>query len=285
MKLLQFRLFNDLSGTIRIGYLLGNEVYEWNTELTMRALIVSMQNEPLRENILPVRATHVLEEVELLAPVHDPEKFLFIGLNYHDHVIESGMELPKVPVLFAKFNNSIVADRSEITIPESVTQCDYEVELAVVIGKQASHVNEEDAWDYVLGYTIVNDVSARDIQLSEGQWTRGKAIDGFGPMGPWIVTKESLADPHALSLSLRLNGRVMQDSRTEELIFKIPFLVHFLSQTMTLSPGDIICTGTPPGVGMGRDPQVWLQDGDVTEATVEGIGTLTNRFRSHPLKR
>nr|WP_306813142.1 fumarylacetoacetate hydrolase family protein [Paenibacillus soyae] len=219
-----------------------------------------------------------LEDVKLLPPLTNPEKIICIGLNYYDHVIESNMEVPKVPVLFPKFNNCLAGNDDEIVIPWEVEQCDYEVELAVVIGKTAKRIPLESAMDYVFGYTIMNDVSARNIQLNEPQWTRGKAIDGFAPLGPWIVTADELPEPGRLEISLRLNGETMQQSSTKELIFDIPYLVSFLSNTMTLKPGDVISTGTPPGVGMGRRPQVWLKPGDVVEASVEGIGTLRNTF-------
>ncbi|RIX50337.1 FAA hydrolase family protein [Paenibacillus nanensis] len=219
-----------------------------------------------------------LDEVKLLPPITDPEKIICIGLNYYDHVLESQMEVPKVPVLFPKYNNCLAGHGDEIVIPSEVTQCDYEVELAVVVGKTAKRVPVESALDYVYGYTILNDVSARDIQLHEPQWTRGKTIDGFAPTGPWIVTADEISNPGQLGISLKLNGEAMQASNTKELIFDIPYLISFLSRTLTLQPGDIISTGTPPGVGMGRKPPVWLKDGDVVEATVEGIGTLRNTF-------
>ncbi|SDE10279.1 2-keto-4-pentenoate hydratase/2-oxohepta-3-ene-1,7-dioic acid hydratase (catechol pathway) [Paenibacillus sp. UNCCL117] len=219
-----------------------------------------------------------LEEVRLKAPLHNPDKLIFVGLNYRDHAEESKMAVPQVPVLFAKYANSIVGPDEDVIIPAEVRQCDYEVELAVVIGRTARNVPIEDAMDYVFGYTIINDVSARDIQLNEGQWTRGKAIDTFAPMGPCVATCDIIPDPHRLQLSLMLNGQTMQDSNTKELIFDIPYLVSFLSRTITLSPGDIISTGTPPGVGMGRKPPVWLKHGDETAAFVQGIGTLANRY-------
>ncbi|MDR6553203.1 fumarylacetoacetate hydrolase family protein [Paenibacillus qinlingensis] len=223
-------------------------------------------------------ALYPLEDVKLASPLTDPEKIICIGLNYHDHVIESNMQVPKVPVLFPKYNNCLIGHEDFVTIPREVSQCDYEVELAVVIGRTTKRVTKEDAMDYVFGYTVLNDVSARDIQLNEPQWTRGKAIDGFAPTGPWIVTSDEIATPGSLNISLTLNGQVMQNSNTKELIFDIPHLVSFLSNTITLQPGDIISTGTPPGVGMGRKPQVWLKPGDVVEATIEGIGTLRNTF-------
>jgi 2-keto-4-pentenoate hydratase/2-oxohepta-3-ene-1,7-dioic acid hydratase in catechol pathway len=221
-------------------------------------------------------------EVRLEAPIHNPEKMIFVGLNYYDHAAESNMAVPEVPVLFPKYANSIVGPEDDVIIPEEVSQCDYEVELAVVIGRKTKRVSPAEAMEAVFGYTIVNDVSARDIQLAEGQWTRGKAIDTFAPIGPCIVTKDAIADPGELDLSLILNGSTMQLANTRDLIFDIPYLISFLSRTMTLMPGDIVSTGTPPGVGLGRKPPVWLEDGDVTEARVQGIGSLRNRYVREP---
>lgn len=265
-------LWDNASGTVRAISSEGGSMRAWIARCVESGEGLLRYQEPSDASRIPV------DQVRLLAPVHDPEKLIFVGLNYHDHAKESGMDVPKVPVLFPKYNNSIVGPDDEVMIPAEVQQCDYEVELAVVIGRTAKNVPLEQAMEHVFGYTIINDVSARDLQLHEGQWTRGKAIDTFAPMGPCIVTKEDIPNPQSLRLSLSLNGQVMQDSTTKELIFDVPYLVSFLSRTITLSPGDIISTGTPPGVGMGRDPQVWLQHGDITEAVVEGIGTLRNRY-------
>ncbi|MDG0792684.1 fumarylacetoacetate hydrolase family protein [Cohnella ginsengisoli] len=280
MKLVQFYDRQDEARKLQVGVLKGeDEVVALNVKGTMRDVIESGDVEALAQG-----AAYRLSDVKLLSPLTDPEKIVCIGLNYHDHVIESNMQVPKVPVLFPKYNNCLTGHEDEVAIPAEVTQCDYEVELAVVIGKTAKRVPLESAMDYVFGYTVLNDVSARDIQLNEPQWTRGKAIDGFAPTGPWIVTADEILDPGKLGISLKLNGATMQDSNTKELIFDIPYLVSFLSNTMTLRPGDIISTGTPPGVGMGKKPQVWLKPGDVVEATVEGIGTLRNTFVSERIR-
>ncbi|QJD82901.1 fumarylacetoacetate hydrolase family protein [Cohnella herbarum] len=274
MKLLQFYHLQDEARKLQVGLLKGDStVVALSTAGTVRDVIRESDIYSLQEG-----ASYRLDEVKLLSPLTDPEKIICIGLNYHDHVIESNMQVPKVPVLFPKYNNCLTGHDDEVVIPAEVSQCDYEVELAVVIGKTAKRVPLESAMDYVFGYTVLNDVSARDIQLNEPQWTRGKAIDGFAPMGPWIVTADEIENPGNLSISLKLNGETMQNSNTKELIFNIPYLVSFLSNTITLQPGDIISTGTPPGVGMGRKPQVWLKPGDVVEATIEGIGTLRNTF-------
>lgn len=276
MKLVQYRLRRDATNERRVGLL-------DDARRTVRAIAgASSTKELLRLGQGPDGWTlgpeHAVEQIVLEAPIHDPDKMIFVGLNYYDHAVESNMAVPSVPVIFPKYANSIVGPEADVVIPAEVEQCDYEVELAVVIGKTAKRVPIERAMDVVFGYTIVNDVSARDIQLHEGQWTRGKAIDTFAPLGPFLATKDEIPDPHALAISLRLNGEDMQRSNTKELIFSIPYLISFLSRTITLSPGDVISTGTPPGVGMGKKPPVWLKDGDVTEAFVQGLGTLSNRF-------
>ncbi|CAI6067228.1 fumarylacetoacetate hydrolase family protein [Cohnella sp. JJ-181] len=280
MKLVQFYERQDETRRIQVGVLKGEDgIVALNAAGTMRDVIRAGDVQALKKG-----TAYRLADVKLLSPLTDPEKIICIGLNYHDHVIESNMQVPKVPVLFPKYNNCLAGHDDEVAIPAEVTQCDYEVELAVVIGKTAKRVPLESAMDYVFGFTVLNDVSARDIQLNEPQWTRGKAIDGFAPTGPWIVTADEIAHPGSLDISLKLNGETMQASNTKELIFDIPYLISFLSNTMTLQPGDIISTGTPPGVGMGKKPQVWLKPGDVVEATVEGIGTLRNTFVSERIR-
>lgn len=215
-------------------------------------------------------------DVVLLAPVPRPGKLICIGLNYRDHAIESKMPIPERPVVFSKFSSSVIGPGEAVVVPSKSEQVDYEAELAVVIGRRAKNVSREQAYDYVLGYTIVNDVSARDFQFADGQWQRGKSCDTFAPMGQWIVTTDEIPDPHTLSIKLRLNGQTMQDSNTNQLIFGVPELIAFLSESITLEPGDVIATGTPPGVGFARKPPVFLKSGDVMEVEIEGIGTLTS---------
>jgi 2-keto-4-pentenoate hydratase/2-oxohepta-3-ene-1,7-dioic acid hydratase in catechol pathway len=186
------------------------------------------------------------------------------------------MAVPKSPVTFSKYVTSVVGPGTPIRLPAVSSQVDYEAELAVVIGRRAKHVSVEAAWDHVLGYTNLNDVSARDLQFADGQWQRGKSCDTFAPMGPAIVTRDGLADPHKLRIQLRVNGTTLQDSSTEQLIFGIDHVVSFLSQTITLEPGDVIATGTPPGVGFARKPPIFLKPGDVVEVEVEGLGVLSN---------
>jgi len=214
--------------------------------------------------------------VMLHAPVPRPGKILCIGLNYRDHATEQGVELPKRPLLFSKFVTCVQRPGGPIRIPRGSTQTDYEAELGVVIGKRASSVRVEDAMDYVLGYCCFHDVSARDFQFADGQWQRGKSCDTFAPFGDYVATADEIADPHALRIQLRLNGATMQDSSTAQLVFRIPELIASISENVTLEPGDVIATGTPPGVGFARKPPVYLKAGDVCEVEIEGLGVLRN---------
>jgi 2-keto-4-pentenoate hydratase/2-oxohepta-3-ene-1,7-dioic acid hydratase in catechol pathway len=208
------------------------------------------------------------------APVPRPGKLICIGLNYRDHAAESNMPIPERPVVFSKFPTAVIAPGEPVVVPSTSQQVDYEAELAVVIGRRAKHVIAADAYNYVLGYTCFNDVSARDFQFADGQWQRGKSCDTFAPMGQTIVTTDEIPDPHKLSIKLILNGKTMQDSNTNQLIFGVPELIEFLSATITLEPGDVIATGTPPGVGFARKPPVFLQPGDDMDVVIEGIGGL-----------
>ena len=210
------------------------------------------------------------------APVPRPGKLICIGLNYRDHAAESNMPIPERPVIFSKFSTCVIAPGEPVVIPPSSQQVDYEAELAVVIGKRAKQVKASRAMDYVLGYTAFNDVSARDFQFADGQWQRGKSCDTFAPMGQRIVTTDTITDPHKLSIKLILNGQTMQDSNTDQLIFGVPELIEFLTESITLEPGDVIATGTPPGVGFARKPPVFLKPGDEMEVQIEGIGSLGN---------
>ncbi len=211
-----------------------------------------------------------------LAPVPRPGKIICIGLNYRDHAAESRMPIPEHPIVFSKFPTCVVAPGEHVVLPAASTQVDYEAELAVVIGRRARNVGADRALDYVLGYTAFNDVSARDFQFSDGQWQRGKSCDTFAPMGPQIITTDVITDPHKLSIKFLLNGRTMQDSNTDQLIFGVPELVEFISRTTTLEPGDVIATGTPAGVGFARKPPVFLRPGDNMEVVIDSIGTLNN---------
>lgn len=215
-------------------------------------------------------------DITLKAPVLHPEKLIGIGLNYRDHAEESKIPIPKSPLLFGMYANAITGPDSPIVIPPATTQVDYEAEFAVVIGSRASRVSVDDAIHYVAGYTIVNDVSARDLQFGDKQWTRGKSVDTFAPMGPCLVTRSDLGSGDGLGIQLRLNGETLQKSNTRNLIFNVPALVSHISQTMTLEPGDVISTGTPSGVGYVRNPPIFLKHGDIVEIEVEGIGVLRN---------
>jgi 2-keto-4-pentenoate hydratase/2-oxohepta-3-ene-1,7-dioic acid hydratase in catechol pathway len=217
-----------------------------------------------------------LADIRLLAPVPRPGKLICIGLNYKDHAAESNMALPASPVTFSKYGTAVTHPAAPVYLPAVSGQVDYEAELAVVIGRRARHVTRERAYEHVLGYTNLNDVSARDLQFADKQWQRGKSCDSFAPMGPAIVTADEIPDPHVLRIRLRLNGEVMQDSSTAQLIFGVDQLIAFLSETVTLEPGDVIATGTPSGVGFARKPPVYLKPGDIMEVEVQGLGVLSN---------
>ena len=219
------------------------------------------------------------DEIELFAPVPRPGKLICIGLNYRDHAIESKMAIPERPIVFSKFTTSIVADNQAVSLPPNSQKTDYEAELAVIIGRKAKNVLSENAFDYVFGYTNLNDVSEREFQFADSQWQRGKSCDTFAPMGKFIATKDEIPNPHNLSIKFRLNGETLQDSNTNQLIFDIPALIEFLSETITLEPGDIVATGTPPGVGFARNPPIFLKTGDLMEVEVEGLGVLRNSVR------
>ena len=217
-----------------------------------------------------------LASVKLLAPIPRPPKILAVGLNYRDHAVESKMELPAVPVVFAKFTTSVIGPGDPIVLPRITEKPDYEAEFAIVIGRRAKRVTRENWQDYVFGYTIMNDVSARDIQLSTSQWSLGKSLDTFAPLGPHIVTADEVGDPQALDIQLSIGGEVLQHSNTRHLIFGVAHLMEYISGIVTLEPGDIISTGTPAGVGLGRSPQRWLRPGEEVVIEIEKIGTLRN---------
>ncbi len=224
----------------------------------------------------PAGATFALASVKLCAPIPNPPKILCMGLNYRDHAMEAKLEIPKVPVIFPKYNNTIIGPGENIVLPKNSRKPDYEAELGFVIGKGGRHIEAGKWRDHVFGYLNCNDVSARDFQTAVSQWTMGKNFDTFAPMGPWIVTADEVADPHNLDISLTLNGERMQNSNTRELIFKIPETIEFLSSVMTLEPGDIVLTGTPAGVGFGHRPPRWLTPGAEVVVSVEGLGELRN---------
>jgi 2-keto-4-pentenoate hydratase/2-oxohepta-3-ene-1,7-dioic acid hydratase in catechol pathway len=235
------------------------------------ALLAVHQKSPQRA----VVAAYRVDEIEFL-PAVNSSKILAIGRNYSDHAKEGGAEPPKAPMIFNKLPNTLNAHEAPIVLPTITDKVDYEAELGVVIGRRAKQVSEAEALDYVFGYTLMNDITARDIQRGDGQWTRGKGLDTFGPLGPFITTRDEIPDVHNLNIQGLLNGEVMQSSNTSRMIFNIPYLISYISQGITLEPGDVISSGTPEGVGAFRTPPVWLKAGDVCEVRIEKLGTLRN---------
>lgn len=226
----------------------------------------------LHKSMLP----RVPADARLGCPVARPSKIVCIGLNYAKHAKETNATVPTEPVLFFKSTTAITGPFDNITIPKNSEKTDWEVELAFIVGKKASYVEEKDAMDYIAGYALHNDVSERAFQLERsGTWDKGKGCDTFAPIGPWLVTTDEITDPHNLGLWLKLNGKIMQDGNTDDLIFNIPFILSYVSQFMTLLPGDIISTGTPAGVGLGFTPNIYLKPGDVIELGIDGLGTST----------
>ncbi|MGA0374187.1 MAG: fumarylacetoacetate hydrolase family protein [Flavobacteriaceae bacterium] len=214
-------------------------------------------------------------------PICRPSKIVCVGLNYAKHAQESGMEVPSEPVLFFKSSSAIVGPYDEVILPKNSKKSDWEVELAVVIGAKASYVNEKNAMNHVAGYLLHNDISEREFQLERsGQWVKGKSCDTFAPLGPFMATTDEIKDPHKLHMWLKLNGKTMQDSNTSDLIFGIPKLVSYISEFMTLLPGDVISTGTPFGVGLGLDPQIFLKEGDEMELGIEGLGISKQKVKA-----
>jgi 2-keto-4-pentenoate hydratase/2-oxohepta-3-ene-1,7-dioic acid hydratase in catechol pathway len=232
-----------------------------------------------RELLGEAQGDIALDSVKLLAPIPNPSKVIAIGLNYMDHIREANIGVPELATMFCKYPSSIIGNDAEICWSGKLTQqVDYEAELAVVIGKTARNVGEANAYDHIAGYMNCNDVSARDLQFRPGdQWLRGKCLDSFCPLGPYLVTRDEISDPHELSIQCELNGRLMQDSNTSEMVYRIPYLIEYLSQAFTLLPGDVIATGTPHGVGAFRQPPIWLKQGDIVAVKIEGLGVLSNR--------
>jgi 2-keto-4-pentenoate hydratase/2-oxohepta-3-ene-1,7-dioic acid hydratase in catechol pathway len=288
MKLVTYSL-NDKS---HLGVVRGDAVIDVNAASegklpdNMREFL--QQGEPamaLARELLEKSTTTVsLHDVTLLAPIRNPSKVVAIGLNYMDHCRETGTPPPTTPVIFTKFTTAIVGPGAAIRWDPALTsKVDYEAELAVVFGKVTRRVSKDEALDYVAGYMNANDVSAREIQRGDGQWVRGKSLDTFCPLGPSLVTADKVPDPQALNIRSTLNGQVMQESNTREMIFDIPTLIEFASRAFTLLPGDVLITGTPHGVGIGRTPPVFMKDGDVVSVEVEGLGVLTNRCEEERL--
>ncbi len=227
----------------------------------------------------PASAMHERKTVALKAVILNPGKIICIGLNYRDHAAETHQSLPEVPVVFTKYPNTLIGSGEAIVLPRVTQSVDYEAELAVVMGKRGRYITEAEAMDYVAGYSVFNDISARDYQMRTSQWTIGKTFDTFGPFGPALVTADEIADPHALTIRLSIGSEVLQDSNTRELIFSIPQLIAYLSSVMTLEPGDVIATGTPAGVGFTRKPPRFLHAGETVRVEIESIGVLENPVR------
>jgi 2-keto-4-pentenoate hydratase/2-oxohepta-3-ene-1,7-dioic acid hydratase in catechol pathway len=237
------------------------------------AVIAAGMAEPERGNTF---TAHRLDKVRLHAPLLNPPRIFAIGLNYRLHAIESGLAIPTAPVVFFKMHTAIVGPGEPIILPVNSTQPDYEAELAFVIGRGGFRIPASEWRNHVYGYTIVNDVSARDVQSATSQWSLAKSFPTFCPMGPTIVTADEIADPHALKIGLSIDGEILQDSSTSDLVFKIPELIEYISSITPLLPGDIVSTGTPSGVGAGRTPKRWLRPGETVTVSVEGLGSLTN---------
>jgi acylpyruvate hydrolase len=225
---------------------------------------------------LPLQCWAALDEARLLAPLPRPGKIVCLGRNYRDHIEEQGAKAPEKPLLFSKASTCVIGPGQKIVIPHGSVKVDYEGELAIIVGSRVKNVGEEEASPAIYGYTILNDVTEREMQFGEKQWFRGKSPDTFAPMGPWIVTADEIGDPLSMELTTRVNSEVRQSASTGLLIFTPAFVVSYISRTMTLEPGDVISTGTPGGVGVFRDPPVFLKSGDVVEITIDKIGTLSN---------
>lgn len=276
MKLVCFEFFSD--STPRPGLLLDDAILDLTPlGVTDTVSAIAVGAVALRQAIeMPGTSRIASSAVHILAPIPRPPRIFCVGLNYRDHAIESKMEIPKVPTIFLKLNSAVIGLGEAVRIPAITKQPDYEVEFAIVIGKPGRNIAKENWHDHVFGYTILNDVSARDIQLATSQWTLGKSLDTFCPIGPTIVSTDEIPDPHNLDIRLSIGGEVLQHSNTRELIFKAPDLISYISSITALEPGDIISTGTPAGVGLGRNPQRWLQPGETMVAEVEGLGQLIN---------
>jgi 2-keto-4-pentenoate hydratase/2-oxohepta-3-ene-1,7-dioic acid hydratase in catechol pathway len=245
---------------------------------SLRELIAAGRVEELRADLGNTGApSHPLAAVRLLAPIGDPEKIICIGLNYGKHAAEVGIEAPPSPTIFAKYRNALAASGDVIDLPSNSEKVDYEAEVASVVGRRAKDVMPAEALDHVAGYMLLNDLSARDLQGATPQWMPGKVFDGSAPCGPWLVTPDEAGAPDAIEISLTLNGEEMQRGRTDDLIFGVEALVCELSALMTLEPGDVVATGTPEGVGQGRTPHVWLQDGDEVIVSSPTLGELVTR--------
>jgi 2,4-didehydro-3-deoxy-L-rhamnonate hydrolase len=222
------------------------------------------------------------QDIHLASPIARPSKIVCIGLNYADHAKETNAQIPKEPIIFFKSTTALIGPNDDVVIPKNSKKTDWEVELAIVIGKKASYVEESEALNYIAGYCLHNDLSEREFQIERGgQWVKGKSCDTFAPLGPYLATQDEITDVNNLKLWLKVNGQAMQNGNTSNFIFKVPFVVSYLSQFMTLLPGDVISTGTPAGVGLGMNPQVYLKPGDVVELGIDGLGTSKQNVKAY----
>jgi len=284
MKLVTF----NYQGISRVGAIVGDTVVDGlaqkNIPQTMLAFLAAGQSalDALQQLIDSQQARISLSDVKLLAPVPRPGKFLGIGLNYADHIAETALEKPEYPTFFTKHSSCVIADGDAIHLPKVSEKLDYEVELAFVIGKRCRHVSLEKAHEVIAGYTLVNDVTVRDWQFRTPTWMIGKSFDTHGPMGPWIVTKDDISDPHNLTLKTWVDDELRQSSNTKHMIFNIYQMIAYLSQAMTLEPGDVIATGTPSGVGVKMKPRGYMKAGQVVTIEIEKIGRLTNPVIDEP---
>jgi 2-keto-4-pentenoate hydratase/2-oxohepta-3-ene-1,7-dioic acid hydratase in catechol pathway len=275
MKLVSFEFFTERAP--RCGLLLDDAILDLTPLGVPDAVTAIAAGAEALRGAIDMPGTSLISRsgVRLLAPVR-PSRIFCVGLNYRDHAVESKMEIPKVPTIFLKLTSAVIGPEEPVRIPSLTQQPDYEVEFAIVIGKPGRNIARENWREHVFGYTILNDVSARDVQLATSQWTLGKSFDTFCPIGPAVVTGDEISDPHNLNIQLSIGGEVLQHSNTRELIFKAPELISYLSSITELESGDIISTGTPAGVGLGRNPQRWLQPGETMVAEVQGLGQLVN---------
>jgi len=287
MRIVQYTVKGDSQQTPHVGVRVGNKVVDLKTinAAAPNTLIETLKQQPdLLKNLDVSKLQDVsgvpLDNVTLLPPVSGSDKVVCIGMNYKDHCEEQNVPVPKEPIFFSKFSSCLVGPQDPIPYPEVTKELDYEVELAVVIGKKGKNIQSSNVMDHVLGYTVAHDVSARDWQLKRngGQWLIGKTMDAFSPIGPEIVTKDEIPDPHKLAIKCRVNGVTKQDSNTNQIVHRVEKCVEMLSSFVTLLPGDIILTGTPPGVGVFANPPFFLKKGDVVECEIENIGVIRNEI-------
>ena len=272
-------------GKEKPGVLIGEDIFDVSAHITdyNEDFFGGDAVEELKKKVEAGWLEKVEKPVRLGAPLARPSKIICVGLNYKDHAAETNAPIPAEPILFFKSTTAIVGPNDDLIIPKNSKKTDWEVELAIVIGKKASYVEEQDALNHVAGYVLHNDYSEREFQLERnGQWVKGKSCDTFAPLGPFIATKDEIADVHNLRLWLKVNGQTLQDGNTSNLIFNIPFVVSYISQFMTLLPGDVITTGTPAGVGLGQKPEPWyLKEGDVVELGIDGLGSSKQYVKSY----